>query len=54
MGFEINPYNWCVSKKIINGKQCTILWHVEDLKILHEEDSVISDIITNPNKEFGK
>jgi hypothetical protein len=23
--FEINPYNWCVANKTIDGKQCTIL-----------------------------
>jgi hypothetical protein len=31
MGFKINPYDWCVANKTINGKQCTILWHVDDL-----------------------
>jgi hypothetical protein len=25
MGFKINPYDWCVANKTINGKQCTIL-----------------------------
>jgi hypothetical protein len=25
MGFEINPYDWCVANKTINGTQCTIL-----------------------------
>lgn len=32
-GYVINPYNWCVTNKIINNKQCTIVWHVDDLKI---------------------
>jgi hypothetical protein len=32
-GFEINPYDFCMANKIINGKQCTIMWHVDDLKI---------------------
>ena len=32
-GFNINPYDWCVANKMINGKQCTIGWHVDDLKI---------------------
>jgi hypothetical protein len=27
-GFEVNPYDWCVANKTINGKQCTMLWHV--------------------------
>jgi len=34
-GFKINEYDHCVANKLIKGKQCTILWHVDDLKILH-------------------
>ena len=30
-GFTINDYDRCVANKIINGKQCTITWHVDDL-----------------------
>jgi hypothetical protein len=33
-GFEINPHDWCVANKMIDGK-CTVLWHVDDLKISH-------------------
>ena len=29
-GFEINPYDTCVANKLVNGKQCTIVWHVDD------------------------
>ena len=32
-GFTIYPYDSCVVNKMINGKQCTIVWHVDDLKI---------------------
>ena len=41
-GFTINPYDQCVANKQINGKQCTIVWHVDDLKIVRL------------NKKFGK
>ena len=34
-GFKINPYDPCVAKKMIGGKQMTICWHVDDLKIFH-------------------
>jgi len=34
-GYVINPYDWCVANKVIDGKQCTIVWHVDDLKISH-------------------
>ena len=44
-GFEINPYDWCVANKIVNGKQVTVVWHVDDLKISHEDDDVISELI---------
>jgi Reverse transcriptase (RNA-dependent DNA polymerase) len=44
-GFKMNPYDWCVVNKIINGKQCTVLWHVDDLKISHVEYDVVSLII---------
>jgi hypothetical protein len=33
-GFKINPYDFCVANKTINGKQCTVLWHVHVLKVM--------------------
>jgi competence protein ComGC len=34
-GFMLNPYDSCVANKVVNGKQMTICWHVDDLKVLH-------------------
>jgi hypothetical protein len=53
-GFEINPYDWCVANKIIDGKQCTILWHVDDLKISHVDPDAVTRTIEQIDKEFGK
>jgi Reverse transcriptase (RNA-dependent DNA polymerase) len=53
-GFEVNPYDWCVANKMINGNQCTIAWHVDDLKISHKEEKVVSDVIEKLQGEFGK
>jgi hypothetical protein len=53
-GFVINPYDWCVANKMINGKQCTILWHVDDLKISHVDSGVVTNIIELIDGEFGK
>jgi hypothetical protein len=53
-GFVINPYDWCVANKTINGKQCTILWHVDDLKISHVDSKVNDTIIDLLETEFGK
>jgi hypothetical protein len=53
-GFTINPYDWCVTNKMIDGKQCTVLWHVDDLKISQVCEDVNTDIIKKINDEFGK
>jgi Reverse transcriptase (RNA-dependent DNA polymerase) len=53
-GFIINPYDTCVANKMINGKQCTILWHVDDLKISHVDADVVTDVIAMLSSEFGK
>jgi len=41
-------------KKSINTKQCTIIWHVDDLKISPVEQDVVEDIKKVLNKKFGK
>ena len=53
-GFVINPYDWCVANKMIDGKQCTILWHVDDLKISHVSADVVTRIIQQLDDRFGK
>ena len=41
MGFKINPYDRCVANKIVNGKQCTIVWYVDNVKVSHVQQSVV-------------
>jgi len=53
-GFKLNNYDKCVANKTINGKQCTIIWHVDDLKISHVEKKVVHHVINNLNKKFGE
>ena len=53
-GFVVNPYDFCVFNKMINDKQCTILFHVDDLKISHTSDDTISEIIKKLSTRFGK
>ena len=31
----LNPYDSCVANKVVNGKQITVCWHIDDLKVLH-------------------
>jgi hypothetical protein len=52
-GFVINPYDWCVANKMIDGKQCTIVWHVDDLKISHINEKVNTLVIKLIDSEFG-
>jgi hypothetical protein len=54
LGFVINPYDWCIANKMIDGHQCTILWHVDDLKISHIDPKVNTDVIKLIDDEFGK
>ena len=53
-GFTINPYDWCVANKQIEGRQCTLIWHVDDMKISHGDSRVVDGIIRMLEEEFGK
>jgi hypothetical protein len=54
IGFRLNPYDACVANSIINQKQATICWYVDDNKISHVEPTVVTDIVDRIEKEFGK
>ena len=53
-GFSINPYEWCVTNKLIQGSQCTVLWHIDDLKILHIDSNAVDAVIILLHNEFGQ
>ena len=40
--------------KMVNGKQCTIVWHVDDLKVSHIDPKVVGDVLDQINQEYGK
>jgi hypothetical protein len=54
LGYEENPYDSCVVNKMINGKQCTVCWYVDDVKAPHVEESVVEDLISKMQEEYGK
>ena len=54
LGFEINTYDKCVKKKVIEGTQCTFFWYVDDNKLSYKNPEVISDIINEEKKHFGE
>jgi hypothetical protein len=38
---------------MINNDQCTIIWHVDDLKISHVNEGVVTEIIDKISNVFG-
>jgi hypothetical protein len=50
--FTANPYDKCVVNKMIKGKQCTIIWHVDDLKLSHVQQDVLEDIAKKLNAKY--
>ena len=54
MGFKLNPYDLCVANAMINDKQCTIVWYVDDNKVSHVEKRVVDSIIKKIESKFGK
>jgi hypothetical protein len=53
-GFEWNPYDWCVVKKMIKGKQFSIYWQLNDLKLSHEVANVVTQVLEMIDKRYGK
>jgi len=40
--------------KMVNGSQLTIVWHVDDCKISHKDETVVTDILEKLEDKFGK
>ena len=40
IGFKMNLYGPCVANRMVNGKQHTVTWHVDDLKSSHVDPKV--------------
>ena len=54
LGYTINPYDWCVANKVVNGKQHTIGWHVDDFLMTHEDPTVNDGLISWFQEKYGK
>jgi hypothetical protein len=53
-GIEVNPYGPCVANKEINQAQLTVSWHVDDLKISHHDEKVVSEFIEWLRQQYRK
>jgi hypothetical protein len=52
IGFELNPYDPCVANKMIEGKQMTICFHVDDCKLSHRTPKVMDQMIGWLRQEY--
>ena len=53
-GFEINPYGWCVANKTVDGKQMTVVWNMDELKIFHKNGDTGDAMISKLSKGYVK
>ena len=54
MGFVLNSYDMCVANKMIDGHQCTIAWYVDDNKISHVDEKVVTKVINRLSLNLGR
>ncbi len=52
-GFELNPYDPFVAHKMVNGAQMTVMWHVDELKVLHRNGVEITKLFKFLSKKYG-
>jgi hypothetical protein len=52
VGFITNPYDPCVANNIIEGKQMTICFHVDDCKLSHRKKKVMDIMIEYLREEY--
>jgi hypothetical protein len=50
--FTINPYDPCVANRMVNEKQQTICWHVDDCKLSHVDPKVQDKFIQVLRDEY--
>ena len=52
IGFQINPYYPCVSNRLVNNKQQTICFRVDDCKLGHQDSEVNDGFINTLCDEY--
>ena len=53
-GFKFNPYDPCVANKKIKGKQLTIVFHVDDVKVSSVRKTSVEDFIQWIDWRYGQ
>ena len=42
MELKVNLYDPCVANPYVSGSQCTVVWHVDDLNVSHQDEVVLT------------
>ena len=53
MGFVVNPHDPCVANKMVDGAQMTVCWHVDDLKISHRDEEMVTAFAVEMANIYG-
>ena len=51
-GFQLNPYDTCVANILVNDKQKTICFHVNDCKLSHQDSEINNEFIYTIRDEY--
>ena len=51
-GYKLNPYDLCVANNMVNSKQLTVCWHVDNLKSSHINPKVNNEFLQWINDMF--
>ena len=54
LGFVLNPYDKCIANRMVEGKQMTIAWHVDDCIVSHADQRVLDEFGKRMIEEFGE
>ena len=53
IGFEVNPYDICVAHRTIKGRQQTVTWHMDDVKVSHISPEVNKEFLNWCEEKYG-
>ena len=42
----VNPDDPCTATKTVRGKQLTVVWHVDNLKVSHVNGKAVDEFVT--------
>ena len=54
MSYQRKKYDQCFINRISKGKQCIVIWNVDDLKMLHVDSDIPPSVLSDIDAEFGK